>query len=325
MRGERGTWRPAGIWRELRNQAATYRRVRFGGRALRRLAAGPLDEGIAALYRLDPASTVFRLERLAYERTVAACRREAMPRGILAGEIPEKSLVLLHTGLGMGLAWALVRPLRPVDAGPRLDGALSRFADLCRANSRPGYERVGIEALGTIVRMFRTPLAPAVDRALSRAAPELAALFWHGAGRALYFHPEGFLPGGAARQVARCRQEAPAACRLDALSGLAFAATMVNLGEPEIVARRLAQAGEGEEEQAFAHGVATALVARRHTRPDDPAVGAFLDHRPAAGGAWEERVATPCRAVLDRVYPRLLAERRLDELARYAPLAGLGG
>lgn len=325
MPGKRDAWPPAGLWRELRNQAATYRRVRFGGRALRRLALGPLAEGVAAIYRLDPAGTVFRLERLGYDRTLAACRREGAPRGVLEGEIPETSLVLLHTGLGMGLAWALVRPLRPADAGPRLDGALSRFADLCRANSRPGYARVGIEALGAIVRMFRAPLTPVIDGALSRAAPELAALFWHGAGRALYFHPEGLLPSGAARQVARCRREAPAGYRLDALSGLAFAATMVNLNEPAIVARRLAQAGEGEELAAFAHGVATGLVARRHTRPDDPAVGAFLAYRPAAGGAWEERVVAPCRAVLDRVYPRLLAERRLDELARYAPLAELGG
>jgi len=248
-----------------------------------------------------------------------------MPRGILDGaaELPEESLILLHAGLGMGFAAALVSPLRPASPAPRLDDALARFAGLCRANSRPGYGRVAVESLGLMVRMFRAPLAPAVDRALARAAPELAPLFWHGAGRTLYFHPSGFLPDGAARQVARCRREVPAACRLDALSGLAFAAAMVNLREPGIVARRLAQAGGGKEIDAFAHGVAAALVARRHTRPDDPAVGAFLAYRPAAGGDWEERVVAPCRDVLDRHYPRLLAERRLDELARYAPLAGL--
>jgi len=328
MLGERRGRSAAMVWRELRHQAATYRLVRFGGRALRRLAGGPLAEAVDALYRLEPTATVFRLERLAYERTVAACRREGAPSGILgdgAGGLPEKSLILLHAGLGMGLAEALIWPLGPASPAPRLDDALRRFVDLCRASSRPGYGRVAVESLGLMVRMFRAPLAPLLDRSFARTAPELAAFFWHGAGRALYFHPAGFLPDGAARQVARCRREAPAAHRLDVLAGLAFAAAMVNLRAPDIVERRLARAGDGEEVAAFAHGIAACLVARRHTCPEDPAVDAFLARRPAAGGAWEERVAAPCRDVLARIYPRLLAEHRLDELARYAPLAGMVG
>jgi hypothetical protein len=325
-------------WRELRNKLTTFRRVGIGGLGIRRLAGAPLADGVAALYRLDPAATVFRLERLAYERTLAACRRASAPRGILGGEgaagPPEESLILLHTGLGMAFARVVLRPLRPASPAPRFDAALRRFLDLCRANSRPDYERVAIEALGAAVRMFHARSTAAVDRALARIDPELAALFWHGAGRALYFYGAGLIPrpGSAARQAARCRREPRAAGnRLDALAGLSFALAMVNLRDPEIVELRLAEVGDGAgEAEAFTHGIAACLVARRHTRPEDPAVGAFLAYRPPSSERrrselWERWVRDPCSDCLERLYPHLLARRRLDALASYSPLAALGG
>lgn len=323
-------------WRELGNKLATYRLVRLSGWQVRRLAGAPLAESVAALYRLDPATTVFRLERLAYERTIAACRREPAPRQILGREDaagpPEKSLILLHAGLGMGLAEAVLPALRPASPAPLVDAALARFLDLCRGSSWPGYERVAVESFGAMVRMFHAPLTLAVGRGLRRLDPELAGCFWHGAGRALYFHPAGLLRlvGGAARHAERCRREPPPEHRLDALAGLSFAAAMVNLGHPEIVERLLAQVGDRPPEAAaFTHGVASCLVARRHTTPEDPAVRAFLDHRPPGAerrqsDLWERLVRNPCSDCLERIYPRLLASRRLDALARYSPLAALG-
>jgi hypothetical protein len=69
-------------------------------------------------------------------------------------------------------------------------------------------------------------------------------------------------------------------------------------------------------------------VARRHTCPEDPAVEAFLDYRPAGAEPWrierwEERVRRPCRDSLEWLYPHLLERHRLDDLARYSPLAAL--
>jgi hypothetical protein len=324
-------------WRELGNKLATYRLVRISSLQVRRLAGAPLAESVASLYRLDPATTVFRLERLAYERTLDACRREGAPREILGREDaagpPEKSLILLHVGLGMGLAETVLPALRPASPAPLVDAALRRFLDLCRASSWPGYERVAVESFGAMVRMFHAPLILAVDRGLQRIDPELAGCLWHGAGRALYFRPAGFLrlSGGAARHAERCRREPPAEHRLDALAGLSFAAAMVNLRHPEIVERLLAGlGGHAAETAAFTHGVAACLVARRHTTPEDPAVGTFLDYRPAGAerwrnDLWERLVRSPCSDCLERLYPRLLAGRRLDALARYSPLAELGG
>ncbi len=321
-------------WRELGNKLATYRLVRVSGLQVRRLAGAPLAESVAALYRLAPAATVFRLERLAYERTLDACRREGAPREILGREDaagpPEKSLILLHVGLGMGLAETLLPALRPASPASLIDATLRRFLDLCRASSWPGYERVAVESLGAMVRMFHPPLIRAVDRGLQRIDPELAGCLWHGAGRALYFRLAGFLrlSGGAARNVERCRREPPPEHRLDALAGLAFATAMVNLRHPEIVERLLAEVGDRPgEAEAFTHGVAACLVARRHTTPEDPAVQMFLDYRPAGaerGEPWERLVRNPCSDCLERLYPRLLAGHRLDALARYSPLDALG-
>jgi len=319
--------------RELANKLTAYRLVGVSGLRMRRLAGAPLAASVARLYREEPAVTVFRLERLAYERTRAALRRESAPAGLLGREDadppPAKSLILLHTGLGMGLAEALLRPLRSRSPDSRFEEALRRFLDLCRVNSWPGYGRVAVEALGLMTRMLRPALTAPVERGLARIAPDLAAVFWHGAGRAFYFLPYVFLPlpgGGVRRALARCRREPPAEHRLDALSGLAFASAMVNLRHPGVVELLLDALGDDPEEgAAFTHGVAAALVCRRHTTPDDPAVAAFLAHR--AGERcerwerWERRVRVPCTGCLERLYPRLLEEGRLDDLTRYGPLA----
>jgi len=322
--------------RELRNKLGTYWRVRGSG--VWRAAGAPLPARVAAVLRaapVDPDRAVFELEGIAFDETRAAWTAGREPRGLLNGEeargLPEESLILLHSGVGLALASRLLRPLRASSPAAAFDAALGSFLDLCRANAQPAYLPVTREPLGLAVRMFQPRLTAAVDAGLRRIDPDLAAGFWHGAGRALYFRPSHLLPGGLARAVASCRREPPSAPpadnRLDALAGLAFAVSMVNLNHPGALERLLDQVVEsGQEILAITSGVVGCLLARHHTTPADPAIAAFLAHRPAdprRRETWERRVSAPGASALARLYPALRAAGRLGDFARFQRLAAV--
>jgi hypothetical protein len=327
-------------WVGLRSQRAALRR-----------AGGDLPLLVAEAYRSDPWRTAFLLERMCYDLVLGIFRSGAVPSRLLdppGGALPGESLVLLHAGLGMALARRLLGPLRPQAPGAAFDSALDRFAGLVADNAQPAFAPVCFEALGVIARRFFPGLHREVARRLRARGPELAAWYWHGAGRATYFLPALLhpFPGMARRGAEICRSEPSAGeNRLDALSGFCFAAAMVNLPRPGLVARLLPHLAPGEVE-ALASGVAGALLARHHTCPEDPAVHAFLawgQAGPARSGAgeaacgpaatgslseslsepWAREVIGPCREVLERAYPRLRARGELSLLARHQPLAAL--
>ncbi|HZF12524.1 MAG TPA: hypothetical protein VFE33_27355 [Thermoanaerobaculia bacterium] len=319
--------------RQLRNKLAAYWRVRYGG-ARRFARRRPFVEQVAAACAADPEVVVFELEGIVYDHVCAAWPTAGPPRQLLASPVvagsaglPEASLILLHSGLGLGLAEMLLRPLARTSPAAAFDAALTAFLELSRDNARPAYLAVARESLGLIVRMFRSELTAPVDAGLRRLAPDLAASFWHGAGRALYFLPAQLLPGGLARAAGRCRSEPPAAeNRLDALAGLAFAVTMINLGDPRIVERLLALLAAPGEGEALTSGVVGGLLVRHHTTPADPALAAFLAWRPADPRwreAWERQVSGPGALALERLYPALRARGRLGDLARFQRLATL--
>jgi hypothetical protein len=317
---------------ELRNRAWAYRWVRFRG-----ATAAPLSAQVAAALRAEPSRALFELEGIGFARARAARREGGGPCGLLtageAADLPEESLILLHSGLGLGLASRLFEPRRHLRRGSpaaAFAAAAARFLDLCRASSRPAYLPVAVEPLGLFTRFFRPWLFAPLAAGLLQEAPEHAAGYWHGAGRAYYFRPADLLPGGLGRSVARCLEEPPEAHRLDALAGLAFAVAMVNFGqlrEPWAVAgllRKVAgmagMAGEDGEE-AVTSGVVGCLLARRHTTPNDPALPAFLAWRPAGPERfrelWERRVSGPGTAALSHLYPVLRATGRLTDFARF--------
>jgi hypothetical protein len=331
---------------ELGNKLLAYWRVRVSGG--RRAQGLPLPARVAAVLRAAPAApsrAVFELEGVVFDQVRALWAAGSAPQGLLSGAaaagFPEESLVLLHSGLGLALADRLLGPLgaiawgspaaalQDVHAVHAVDTALGTFLELCRANARPAYLPVARESLGLFVRMFRPRLVGPVDAALRRVDPDLAAGFWHGAGRALYFRPAHLLPGGLARAVHGSRREPPAANRLDALAGLAFAVAMINLAHPRAVERLLALVeeggGEGEatEGDAITSGAVGCLLARHHTTPGDPALRAFLAHRPAdpyRREAWERRVSAPGAAALARLYGPLRERGRLGDFARFQRL-----
>jgi hypothetical protein len=343
-----GTWQapgPLGFARELGagfqelgGKLVAYYLVRL--RAQPQAARGNRDltSLVADVYRGDPRHIAFLLERLCYDFVKRYWRAGEEPRHLLDGKearwLPEQSLILLHAGLGMALAEHLLAPLHPDDADGTFDAALDRFAELVKDNARPEFAAVPFEAMGVMVRRFLPGLHGAVSARLLARDTCLAAYYWHGAGRAIYFLPGFFLPSpGVVRGgLEACRREPPERCfRLDALAGFCFASTMINLRHPELVARLLPHLEPGEAE-AVASGVAAALMTRHHTCPYELGVRAFLRPiaEPGAGtaggglaGAWEGLVRGPCEEALVRAYPLLRARGELATLARHRPLGTL--
>lgn len=325
-------------FQEFGGKLVVYYLVRI--RAQRRAVRG--DRDLAALVaetcRRDPKHLAFLLERLCYDFVSGAWRAGKEPLHLLDGEaaasLPEQSLILLHTGLGMALTQHLFRPLRPDQPAAAFDAALDRFAGLVSANARPEFAAVAFEALGVMVRRFLPHLHEPLEARLRARDAGLASYYWHGVGRAIYFLPSLFhpFPGTARRGLEICRREpVETHHRLDALAGFSFASTMINLRHPELVARLLAYLEQGETE-ALASGVAGALLTRHHTNPEEPAVREFL--RPlgepwsatADGrlrGVWETAVRKPCAEALDRAYPLLRARGELATFACHRQLGTL--
>ncbi|HXO30457.1 MAG TPA: hypothetical protein VOA80_24130 [Thermoanaerobaculia bacterium] len=345
-------------FRELGGKLVAYYLVRLRAQPAAARGERDLASLVAETYRRDPKHTAFLLERLCYDfvkglrrggrtgRSGRSGRSSDLPRHLLDGQeavraLPEESLILLHAGLGMALTEILLRPLPRESPASAYVAALDSFFAQVEANARPEFAAVACEALGLIVRRFIPHIHAPVEACLwARDAP-LAAYYWHGAGRAIYFLPGLFqpFPGAARRGLEICRREPlQPHHRLDALAGFCFASTMINLRHPELVARLLPYLGPGEIE-ALASGVAGALLTRHHTSPDQPGVREFLrplaadlggrgagrEGGPAAelAGLWENAVRRPCLAALDHAYPLLRARGELAWLARHCPLGSL--
>jgi hypothetical protein len=330
-------------WQELRNKLEVYWLVLGGqpssARAVPRLPL-PLAARVAAVYEGEPFAVPFALERLGRELASSAWTEDEPPRGLLRGKpggLPAKSLVLLHSGMGLGFARCLLAAIESPAATAALARAVDRFVILCCDNAAPGYLEAALEPLGVVVRTMYPGLVAGVAGELRRRDPQLSGVFWHGAGRAVYFLPGQLPPGaGSLRKAAEiCRREAPPENRADALSGLFYAAVLINLRHPDAVAALLgdlvAWAGEDSPEvEVFASAAAAAVLVRQATTPDDPTIRALLAYRPgaqfpAAAGLWERQIASPCEQALRRLYPLLAARRRFGLLARHQELAALGG
>ncbi len=335
-------------FRELGGKLMAYYLVRLRPQPAAARGDRDLASLVAKTYRRDPRHTAFLLERLCYDyvrglrRSARAGLAEGIPRHLLDGSaaaraLPEQSLILLHAGLGMALTEILLLPLTRGSPAPAIAAALDTFAAQVEANARPEFAAVAFESLGLIVRRFIPRLHAPVEECLRARDERLAAYYWHGAGRGIYFLPGLFhpFPGTGRRGLEICRREPlEPRHRLDALAGFCFASTMINLRHPELVARLLPYVGPGEVE-ALASGVAGALLTRHHTSPDQPGVREFLrplavdlTWRKAGPGAdladlWEDAVRRPCLAVLDHAYPRLRARGELARLARHCPLGSL--
>ena len=312
-------------WLELGNKLEAFEIFRRG-EALARAAgpALPLASLVERAGDLVPYGRVWMVEGLGYghaegraidaARTAARAARAAgrpEPPGWLAAAatgLPAASLIALHCGVGLPLARRLLAASARSPAA-ELRRELAAYVARCRELAWPGHAAPLLEALGFIARLRLARRAGEVASELARLDEEAHACFWHGLGRALYFLPRHALPwaGTARRLFAALTLEAPAGeGRENALAGLAWAVTMVNLRHPQVLEKLLAgQPPWVAAAPGFAHGIASAVFVWHDGVPHDPSLAAWRRHRPEPAGSelarrWERQVSGPAEHALAR-------------------------
>jgi hypothetical protein len=115
--------------------------------------------------------------------------------------------------------------------------------------------------------------------------------------------------------------------RLNALAGLGWALTLINIRHPEILEAFLKHHGNAlSANDAFANGVSSSLMVWYDMRGDDPYLRAFCHHRPDTSEPgliqlWDSQVMDPCQEALQAYYGVLKAQHGLDEVFRYQRLS----
>ena len=322
-------------WQELRNKYEVYNLVKHV-RELLQVPSGtdfPLGELVARAYGQGAYRDLWAIEGLGHDYAVAFWRPPERVQGLMtnarARELPECSFTMMHAGMGLAFAEQLLRSITPYSAPSGVRRVVEEFLRLCRENSSEGYEGAAYESLGLVARTWHAQTVGAVDRALQDVAPDVAGCFWHGAGRALYFLPIHFIPGSPSPILAAEREAPHDLARLNMLAGLAWAMTVVNVRQPEIMAHRLvSRRSDWAPGSAFANGMVSSLIMADDITPNDVHVTDFCRYRPDPSDAeraqlWRDLVAQPCAEALDRFHPVLKEHRRLGEVFRFQPLADL--
>jgi len=321
-------------WQELRNKLEVFMLVKNFPSTLHlpsdRLP--PLPEMVEKAYSVPEFQALWAVEGLGHYYADLSWKLNGVPHGLLFEEnahVPEKSLLMLHAGLGMAFADRLLGNLTSEASAEQFRETVRFFLATCESNCRKGYLGAALESLGLITRDFYPDFVQKVDQALRQAGPEFLGFFWHGVGRAMYFSREYFLPVLCTVWTGVDSEASNAPDRLSTMAGLAWGVAMVNLRQPAIVENVVRSYFEHSDlAEGFTNGVVSSLIMRVNMTPGTPMVEAFYQHRPGAGGrnlalAWEQRVAGPSRKALHDYYPILKQHRSLDQVFRYQDLAAL--
>jgi len=327
-------------WQEFIDKIQVFRWVIDVGTILRLPPEGtyvPLADLVGRAYALDEFEALWAIEGAGHYYGDSFWGRGEPPRGLLTGPeadaVPAKALTMLHAGIGLAFAKNLLEKVTPQTAGRDVETTLRLFIALCHANSRPGYVGAALESLGLVTRSFHPQeLVPILDRYLAVLDVEAQAYYWHGVGRSIYFSPTYFLPFGRTpwRAVEMAHGEAPHELgRLNAVAGLTWAVTLVNMRRPQVMEAVLNTHGEEfARDGAFANGISSSIIMRYDTTPDAPFITAFCGHQPSGPARlaqlWWQLVRGPCEEGLGKLYPALKQSQRLGEVFRYQPLTDPG-
>lgn len=322
-------------WRELMNKLQVFLLVKEVNKVLQ-IPSGtdiPLIELTERSYALGPYPALWAVEGLGHYYGDTFWARNEVPQNILTDEsvsdLPDKSLLMLHAGIGLSFANYLLKPIYSQSPVSEIRDVLQRFVTLCQENSREGYVGAAYESLGLVTRTFHPQMIDIVDEQLSEIDPEVVGYYWHGVGRALYFFLTYFVPGSCSPWRA-AKREAPHELALsNIIAGLGWAVAMVNIRNPEIMQSLLKHHGDQlSANDAFSNGVASSIIMRYDTTPDAPFTTPFYQyqphpHKPGLVKLWKSQVEEPCRAALQHYYPVLKKHNRLDEIFRYQSLSEL--
>jgi len=254
----------------------------------------------------------------------------ADPQDLMTDEstasLPPWSLLMLHAGVGIAFARLVLMPLEPTSSSDLVRHAIARFVALCRRSSRRGYVGASLEAFGLVARSLHLSLMPLLDREIQRVEPDLRSYFWHGAGRAMYLDPTHLWPSSNAPRsmmVSLPREAIDDIAIRNALAGIAWSTTAVNLQSPEVMELALKHHGVlAADTDAFANGIASAIVTQYDTTPDDAHIMSFMSHEPRTTGgaaAWQSLVTLPCQVAIERTYGELRQSWALGQLFHYRP------
>ena len=296
-------------WAEFYNKADAFRWFATAGTTLGLSGDGAADLGTAlrGVEQMSAYQGLWTTEGLGYHQA-AALRDGGRSRSLLAGRVgdalPLRSLIPLHTGMGLAFSGGCLEGCTPESPGADVRRQLERFVTLCHDNARGDYWAVSLEALGLSARLLRPRLVPLLDGQLRQMGEDLVHRFWHGVGRGLYFGPATALPCGniiwpSVRQAYReppCEDD-----RRNALAGLGLAATLVNVRHPQVLEGYLeSDGGRVSETDAFASGIDAALRIWSCWAPVDGATESLVRHRPATALAdrWQRLVSDPVREAL---------------------------
>ena len=334
------------IGREYRNKLEVFGHVKGVASTLDLPAEPPfppLVESVAKAYEQDQYSALWVIEGLGHFHGDTFYKEGAKLEGMLTdpslAELPAGSLTMLHAGVGMAIAQHLLKEVDHASPRSQIRRQAERFIELCRQNSRPGYEGAALESLGLIARngAFYEETRPSdmiriLGEELAQIDEQVAGYFWHGSGRATYFVPVNFLPvfGSIPHAIQMIQRETPDefAWR-HAIAGLGWGVTMVNIRHPGIVENLLKQVGDQLSiDDAFSNGIASAIMMRRDTTPDAPFIEQYYEHEPDSADAeltklWNQMVREPCEQALEDYYPVLKQHQRLGDIFRYSSLKDL--
>src|SRR5712671_3426763 len=321
-------------WQELKNKLTVFILVKNLASILQLPVHQfiPLPELVDKAYTVSPFEALWAVEGLGHYYADIYWEQKGVPQGLLFEEqspVPERSLLMLHAGIGLSFADRLLGKLTSQASAEEVRGTVDYFLTLCRNNCRKGYLGAAVESLGLVTRDFYPDLLQRVDQQLRQVGPEFLGFFWHGVGRALYFSRQYFLP--ILRTVwSGVDSEAHSAPeRLSAMAGLSWAITMVNLQQPAIVENVVRSYVEHSQfAEGFTNGVISSLIMRSDTTPEAPFVPAFYQHQPnpndrELAAVWDHRISAPARVALQTYYPVLREHQALDQIFRYQDLGAL--
>ena len=246
-----------------------------------------------------------------------------------AARMPEKSLTMMHAGLGLAVAESLMKQLNPDSSTKEIERVLKAFIKLCRNNSVPGYVGCALESLGLVTRCFNYPMVGRVQKVLADVDETAWEFFWRGAGRALYFSPGHMLQPLYSPWIA-AEQEAPDDRVHNILkAGISWPTNIVNMQNPAIFEDLIRRHGEAEEEAGtIAHGVGASTTMAVDITPNHPLVKKYLEYVPSTSDSkvrdrWTKMVHDPVYKAVHRYQPVLKAHRMLDQVFRFQDLDAL--
>jgi hypothetical protein len=309
---------------EIENKLLALRLFYFAQDELGLAKSGTdIDEAARIAGTREAFQSIWMMEGAAYRYARSGGR-------IRHAQVPERYFIPLHAGAGMAFAQSAIGALPQRPGRQALSQCVEGFLERCRSNARPGWEEAIFESLGLIVRLERPELLGPLSDASEAIDPELRALFWHGAGRGLYFAPGAMtpLPGAHGWALDKALKDAPRpGDKRNAVAGYSWAVTLVNVRHPESVSSLLARCVAVGVCEPFTNGFISALLAWKHMAPaDEPWVARFT--RPFSGAVssaiWDKFAAAPALAALESILPGLLRNNAVAKLFAFQTGAELG-